>query len=128
MIFRSNVRTPLALAALLLLGACATITTGTTQTVAITTPGVIDAQCAVRKPNYGPVPVEGSGQIRVPRNQDPLTITCDKAGFASASVTLPAEIEDNAKLELPMGYLIDYLSGARYKYAKQVTIDMVASE
>lgn len=128
MMFRLNGRTPLALAALLLLGACATITTGTTQTVAISTPGVSDAQCSVRKPNYGPVPVDGSGQIRVPRNQHPLTITCDKAGFATAQVTLPAEIEDSAKLELPMGYLIDFLSGARYKYAKQVSIEMVASK
>lgn len=128
MIFRSNRHAPLALAVLVLLGGCATITTGTSQMVSVSTPGVSEAQCSVRKPNYGPVPVDGSGQIRVPRNQDPLTITCDKAGFATASVTLPAEIEDNAKLELPMGYLIDYLSGARYKYAKQVSVDMVASK
>jgi hypothetical protein len=128
MIFRSNRHAPLALAVLVLLGGCATITMGTSQMVSVSTPGVSDAQCSVRKPNYGPVPVDGSGQIRVPRNQRPLTITCDKAGFATASVTLPAEIEDNAKLELPMGYLIDYLSGARYKYAKQVAIEMVASK
>ena len=109
----------------LALSACATVTTGTHQTVTVETPGVADAQCVVHKHSFGPVPVNSAGVVTVPRNGEPLTVTCHKEGFEPAWVTLEPHIDSHALVELPFGYFVDYMSGARYRYANSVSVTLL---
>jgi hypothetical protein len=118
--------------ALLLLGittfvsGCATITTGTHQMLTVHTPGITGARCIVLQQGLDPLPVDDFGEVIVPRNARPLTVECRREGFATTQATLKPGIDSHAKFELPTGYLVDYLSGARYRYPSAVTVEMIA--
>lgn len=107
---------------------CATVTTGTHQMLTVHTPGITGAQCVVLQRDLDPLPVDDFGEVIVPRNAYPLTVECRREGFATAQVTLKPGIDKHAKFELPVGYMVDYLSGARYRYPSSVTVEMVAGK
>lgn len=104
------------------LGGCATVTTGTSQKVEVLVQGAHASHCMLQKPGYGPVAVEPGKQIHVPRSSAPLTAQFESQGLDTASVVVNAYVQDRAKYEMPLGMLIDYLTGARYEYPAQVTV------
>jgi hypothetical protein len=57
-----------------------------------------------------------------------LTVECEKDGYQLGRTTLEPAIDDHAKFELPMGYLIDAVSGARYRYPSSVTVEMITQK
>jgi hypothetical protein len=61
----------------LLLAACATITKGTTQTVAIDTPGVPGATCTILTQN-GPQVVATPGSVVLSKGSSALPIQCTR--------------------------------------------------
>ena len=90
------------------------------------TPGITGARCIVLQRDFEPLPVDDFGEVIVPRNAHPLTVECRREGFATAQTTLTPGIDSHAKFELPTGYLVDYLSGARYRYPTSVIVEMIA--
>jgi hypothetical protein len=111
-----------------LVGGCATITTGTHQMLTVHTPGITGAACIVLQRDQPPLPVDDFGEVIVPRNSHPLTVECRREGFAPAQAIVKPGIDSHAKFELPTGYVVDYLSGARYRYPSSVTVEMVAEK
>lgn len=109
-----------------LLTACATITTGTHQSLTVLTPGVDSTQCFVLQDKSAPLPVPANGTVTISRNSRPLTIECQKDGYYVAQTTLSPAIDAHALVQMATGYVVDYLSGAMYRFPDTVSLVMAA--
>ena len=72
-----------------LLVACATITKGTTQVVAIDTPGVPSATCTITTQS-GPQVVTTPGTVTLKKGSDPLPIACVKDCYVNGQSIIPS--------------------------------------
>lgn len=112
--------------ALVLVG-CATITKGTTQTIAIDTPGVPGATCTIQT-QTGPRGVTTPGNVTLDKASAALPITCTKECYAMGSSMIPSNTETmaagNVLLGGPIGLGVDAMSGAMNKYPDFVTVAM----
>jgi hypothetical protein len=112
--------------ALVLVG-CATITKGTTQTIAIDTPGVPGAICTIQT-QTGPRGVTTPGNVVLDKTSSPLPITCTKECYIAGSSIIPSGTETMAAGNVLLGGIIglgvDAASGAMNKYPDLVTVAM----
>jgi hypothetical protein len=110
-----------------LLAACATITKGTTQLVAIDTPGVTGAVCTITT-SSGPVTVTTPGTVTLSKGSASLPIQCAKACYVTGTSVIPSDAEAMAAGNVVFGGLIglgvDTMSGAINKYPDQVAVAM----
>jgi hypothetical protein len=87
-------RCTILMVALLLVG-CATITKGTTQSVAVDTPGVPGATCTIQTQS-GPQIVTTPGTIVLSRGSTALPIQCTKECYTLGSSIIPSNTETMA--------------------------------
>lgn len=115
----------------LFIGGCATITKGTTQTIAIDTPGVAGASCTIQTQS-GPRGVITPGSVVLDKGSSPLPITCTKECYLAGSSIIPSGTESMAAGNVVFGGLIglgvDAASGAMNKYPDMVTVAMVPDQ
>ncbi len=120
-------RRPAVLAFTLALVGCATITKGTTQTIAIDTPGVPGAQCTIQTPS-GPRVLATPGNVTLDRGSAALPITCTKECYVMGSSMIPSNTESMAAGNVILGGVIglgvDAATGAMNKYPDMVTVAM----
>jgi hypothetical protein len=111
----------------LVLVACATITRGTTQVVAVDTPGVPGTSCTIQAQN-GPQVVTTPGSVTLSRGSSPLPIQCTKECYLLGSSIIPSNTETMAAGNVIFGGIIglgvDAASGAMNKYPDVVTVAM----
>ena len=111
----------------LFVAGCATITKGTTQMVAIDTPGVPGAVCTIQTQS-GPRGVTTPGSVNLDKGSSPLPITCTKECYVAGSSIIPSGTEAMAAGNVVFGGLIglgvDAASGAMNKYPDMVTVAM----
>ena len=81
----------LAVSAMLLV-ACATITRGTTQVVAVDTPGAPGTSCTIQTQN-GPQVVTTPGSVTLSRGSSSLPIQCTKECYLLGSSIIPSNAE-----------------------------------
>jgi hypothetical protein len=116
-----------AIIACLLLVACATITKGTNQVVAVDTPGVPGSSCTIST-KAGPQMVMTPGTLTLEKGSDPLPISCTKACYLTGQSIVPSNAEAMAAGNVIFGGVIglgvDAASGAMYKYPDVVTVAM----
>lgn len=113
-----------------LLSGCATLTTGTTQSVNIVTEKKVqEAKCELTDKKGGKwfVPsTPGSASVR--KGDGPLSIICKKSGFKTAELlvdeTLVAATFGNIILGGGVGVLVDSVSGAAQQYPEQIVVWM----
>jgi len=119
------------LALALTLVGCATITKGTTQTVAVDTPGVAGATCTVQTQS-GPRGVVTPGSVVLDKGSSPLPISCTKECYVAGSTIIPSGTETMAAGNVVFGGVIglgvDALSGAMNKYPDVVTVAMIPDQ
>ena len=112
--------------ALVLVG-CATITKGTTQTIAIDTPGVPGATCTIQTQS-GPRGLTTPGNVTLDKGSSPLPITCTKECYVMGSSIIPSNTEAMAAGNVILGGVIglgvDAATGAMNKYPDLVTVAM----
>jgi hypothetical protein len=117
-----------ACAAALLLSGCATITRGTTQTVAVDTPGVPGATCTVSS-TVGPQTVSTPGVFQLAKSSAALPVRCTKACYQEGGGILGSTFEAMTAGNLIVGGVIgigvDAMSGAINKYPDQISIPMI---
>lgn len=117
----------MACAAFLLLGGCATITRGTTQAVAVDTPGVVGAVCTVTT-TVGPQTVSTPGVFQLAKNSASLPVRCTKACYQDGGGILGSTFEAMTAGNLIVGGVIgigvDAMSGAINKYPDAISIPM----
>jgi hypothetical protein len=115
------------LACAFLLVACATITKGTTQVVAVDTPGVPGSTCTITTQS-GPEIVTTPGTVSLKKGADPLPISCTKECYVNGQSIIPSNAEAMAAGNVIFGGVIglgvDAASGALNKYPDMITVAM----
>ncbi len=110
----------------ILSGGCATVATGATQSVEITS-DPSGAECLLTRPNEQLGKVTTPGSIKVSRSAQPIKVTCSKQGYQSSSVFMSARHELASSLGnfvsgRSIGALIDQQSGADSRYASSTML------
>jgi len=83
------------LALALVLVGCATITKGTTQTIAVDTPGAPGATCTILTPS-GPRGLTTPGNVTLDKQSAALAISCTKECYLAATSMIPSNTESMA--------------------------------
>ncbi len=133
---RRRTRTlPGLLAAAACLQGCATVTSGTTQSVSVQTfqgsAEIFDARCTLVAGRRAPVFVTTPGTVPVRRGGKPLVVSCRKddvgtgvVGFEPTTSNLTAGnllFGTSVLIALP----IDFMTGAAYRYPELLRIELV---
>lgn len=116
---------------LLAVAGCATIVKGTTQAIAINTPGAAGAQCTLNSTAIGgPKVITTPATITLEKSQESITVLCKKECFQDGSGIIASNTETMAAGNIlmggPIGLGIDAASGAMNKYNADNQIAMVA--
>lgn len=111
--------------------ACATITKGTTQLVAIDTPGAPGATCTIQTKD-GPQLVTTPGNVTLRKGFEALPISCSKECYLPGSGMIASDTEAMTAGNVVFGGIIglgvDAATGAMNKYANQVTVAMIPDQ
>lgn len=109
---------------------CATLTTGTTQNMSITTEkDVTGARCELSDSREGKWYISDTpGSVTVRKGDGPMTINCTKEGYKSAELLVEEKFAGatlgNVIIGGGIGLIIDAASGSAQKYPDQVIIWM----
>ena len=118
-----------ALLGALALAGCATIVKGTTQVVAVTTPGVQGATCTLSSPAIGSRVIVTPGTTTLEKSKDAISVRCTKECYADGagviSSNLQAMTAGNIILGGIVGLGIDAASGAMNEYTPEIQVMMM---
>ncbi len=107
---------------------CATITRGTTQTVAINTPGVPGASCTLSSASVGSQTITTPASVTLSKSSSAVSIRCTKACYNDGAGILATTMDGMAAGNLiaggPVGLGVDAATGAMNQYAPQADIVM----
>jgi hypothetical protein len=110
----------LALAFAAVLAGCATITKGTTQSVAVNTPGVPGAQCTLNSSAIGTKVVTTPASLTLDKASDNITVVCKKECYQDGTGIIGSFTETMAAGNLIAGGVVglgvDAVSGAMNRY------------
>jgi hypothetical protein len=110
-----------------LLGGCASIMRGSSQSVGITTPPVTGATCNLSS-KEGTWQVVSPGAVTVERSKDDIQIRCTKEGYQEAVAMIPSNFEGWTVGNLVFGGIIgvgvDAATGAMNQYPKSFQVPM----
>lgn len=122
-------RRVLAIASVLLLAGCATITKGTTQAIAVNTPGVTGAQCVLSSSAIGTRTVVTPATLTVEKGQDGITVRCSKECYQEGTSIIASNTEamtaGNVLVGGVVGLGIDAATGAMNKYTPETSVMMM---
>lgn len=112
----------------LIFPSCSTVTTGTTQSVALSTPGVEAAECELTSPEIGTVNVVTPAEVKLSKSQHSVRVTCRKECYAEGTGLINSTFEEmtagNILVGGVVGVVVDASSGAMNKYDPNVQIAM----
>lgn len=99
---------------------CATIVKGTTQSIAVTTPGVPDAECTLSSSGIGTKVVTTPATLTVEKSSDHITVVCRKECYQDGTGIIASHTESMAAGNVLAGGVIglgvDAVSGAMNRY------------
>jgi hypothetical protein len=109
------------------LSACASITKGTSQSIAINTAPVQGANCTLQN-QAGNWTVVSPGSVVVPRTKHDINVKCEKSGFQAGMGVLKSGTQlmsaGNLILGGVVGLAVDASTGAMNDYPEQITVTM----
>ena len=107
---------------------CSTIVKGTTQTVAVNTPGVEGATCVLHSSVIGSRSVITPATITLEKSKEAITVRCTKECYTDSGGIIPSNFEGMSAGNIILGGIIglgvDAASGAMNQYAPEVQIVM----
>ena len=110
------------------LSACSTITIGTTQAVAINTPGVEKAECELKSEGIGVKSVTTPATIVLDKSQHNVEVTCRKKCFTEGKGVIASHTDEMTAGNLivggVVGLAVDAGSGAMNQYEPQIQVSM----
>jgi hypothetical protein len=122
-------RTICAIACAVWIAGCATIVKGTSQSVAVDTPGAPGALCELSSPAIGTQTIKTPGTLVLEKSQHNIDVKCRKECFQEGVGIIPSNTESMAVGNILAGGVIglgvDAASGAMNKYADRTTIVMI---
>lgn len=111
------------------LSGCATITKGTTQSIAVNTPGAPGASCVLTSSAVGTINVVTPATLTVDKSQESIMVRCQKACFQDGAGIITSNTETmtagNVLVGGVVGLGVDAVSGAMNKYNAQTDVMMV---
>ena len=112
---------------LLSLGACSTVVSGTTQPFTVKTEQTAGAQCELTDSKGARWTVADTpGTVEITKGDGPLQVTCSKAGYKTASVTVQEGFAGatlgNVILGGGIGIIVDAASGAAQEYPDDIVV------
>jgi hypothetical protein len=112
----------------MLLTSCATITRGTTQTVAVNTPGVPGAVCKLNSSSVGSQTVTTPGVVTLAKGSSAVSIRCTKECYNDGAAVLSSSMDGMAAGNLVLGGVVslgvDAATGVMNQYAPQADVVM----
>ena len=109
------------------LSGCATIITGSTQSIAINTPPTSGADCSLSN-SEGTWNVASPGQVTVAKSKHDISVHCTKSGWQDADSTVASGFQawtlGNIILGGLIGIGVDAMTGAINEYPKTVNVPM----
>jgi hypothetical protein len=119
----------LLLSLIIFLGGCATITKGTTQSIAVNTPGVVGATCTLSSSTIGSRTVVTPATLTVDKGQEGIVVRCAKECYQEGAGIIASNIEamtaGNVIAGGVIGLGVDAVSGAMNKYVSETSVTMV---
>ncbi len=110
------------------LAACATITKGTTQVVAVNTPGVAGATCTLSSSAIGSRVIVTPGTTSLEKSQESIAVRCTKECYVDGGGVIASNMEGmtagNIILGGVIGLGVDAASGAMNKYTPEIQVVM----
>ena len=110
------------------MSSCATIVEGTTQTIAVNTPGVTGATCVLTSGKIGSISVVTPGTVTLKKSSEAITVQCTKECYSDGVGVLGTQIATAAAGNIIAGGVngvgIDAATGAAHKYDSQASISM----
>jgi hypothetical protein len=107
---------------------CATITRGTTQVVAVNTPGVPGATCTLTSGSIGGQTVVTPATATLQKGRDNVAVHCSKECYQDGAGVIASNMESmsagNIILGGVVGIGVDAASGAMNSYAGEVQVIM----
>lgn len=114
--------------AALSVAACATIVKGTTQVVAVNTPGVPAATCTLTSPAIGSRIVVTPGTTTLEKSKENVAVRCTKECYLDGAGVIPSNLQAMTAGNIIVGGVIglgvDAASGAMNEYAPEVQVLM----
>lgn len=112
-----------------LMAGCATIVSGTQQSVFIDTPQVNGAECRLTDSKNGSWFLSSTpGSTSVMKGNGPMNIVCTKSGYETTTVSVSEDVSGatfgNIILGGGIGIFVDAASGAAQKYPDKVVLWM----
>lgn len=111
-----------------LVGGCATVVKGTTQQIAINTPGVVGATCTLTSSAIGSRVVTTPATVTVEKGREGITVRCTAECYNDGAGVVASNAEGMSAGNVVFGGLIglgvDAASGAINSYASQTDILM----
>lgn len=114
-----------------LLGACASIVSGTQQTMFIETPLVDGATCKLNDSKNGVWYLPSTpGAVTVAKGNGPMNVVCEKTGYATAVASVDEHVSDAmyANTIIWWGYIVDAATGAAQQYPDKVVVWLKPTE
>lgn len=115
-----------------LVAACATITKGTTQIVAVNTPGAPGTTCVLSSPTIGTQTVVTPGVLTLQKGRDNIAVRCTKECYQEGAGVIPSNFEGMAAGNIILGGVIglgvDALSGAMNNYTPEISVQMIPEQ
>jgi hypothetical protein len=110
-----------------LLSGCASFEHGSAQNVTVVTPDVEGASCTLTD-SKGLVSEIAStpGNTKVKRGNGPVSVICKKTGYTTGAGQLKEGISEAVygNIFIPVGFLVDSLTGSGEGYVSTIDIDM----
>src|SRR3990172_8889628 len=114
--------------ALILLGGCSTIVKGTSQQIAVTTPGAQGAMCELSSPAIGTQTVQAPATVTLKKSKHNVAVRCVAQCYADGVGILASHTEvmtaGNVLVGGVIGLGVDAASGAMNTYEPSVSIPM----
>lgn len=118
---------PIVLGALSLT-ACSTILRGTSQDVAVQTPGADGATCQVTGGDGVKATVVTPGNVHLPKSKVDIRVACVAPDGRQADKTFASNYSDYSYVMWPPGYLVDGVSGAMWVYPTTLQVPIEAAQ
>ena len=113
----------------ILSGGCATITKGTTQAVALDTPGAPGAKCHLSSSAIGQMNVVTPTTVTLQKGHENVVVRCSKECYTDGTGVIASGTEAMAAGNIIAGGIVglgvDAVSGAMNKYNEQNQVSMV---
>jgi hypothetical protein len=108
------------------LGGCATVVTGTSQDIAVSTPPVSGATCELSNAE-GIWTVVTPAVAQVQRGHEVMEVECSRPGYEDAQATIPAHFENwtiGDAATAGLGVAVDAYTGAISRYPHSIQVPM----